>query len=259
MRTLRTFRLHSSSLTLPTQTARRILRFARLPQKCRPPGDVLPVFVVLVVVARGHSTSSAAALLWYLSQQPQHGVTGGGQLGTVLNPFPLIRVQRNHNISEFIFSTPFTSSGKARGSVGEQCMMKTILTVGDEDDEENPHPKMFPYLKKRSVATAPGAGKRVRAHIAAAARGYQGVKGRVPRCSRLQARVGKFVRGGKTLRRRCRSGKGCVSVQRLQWLPLRGLGKLQCREHRGGSNLCPHVVFVFVGCSSAHLATKSSR
>lgn len=56
--------------------------------------------------------------------------------------------ENNHNIREFTFSTPFTTSGKARGSVGEQCMRKTIVTVGSESDDDNLD-LVFPYLKKR--------------------------------------------------------------------------------------------------------------
>ena len=40
----------------------------------------------------------------------------------------------------FVFNTPYTKGGKARGELDEQCMCKTILTAVD----------MFPYVKKRS-------------------------------------------------------------------------------------------------------------
>ena len=36
--------------------------------------------------------------------------------------------ERNNNIRRFVFETPFTEGGKARGSVEEQCKLKTILT-----------------------------------------------------------------------------------------------------------------------------------
>lgn len=44
----------------------------------------------------------------------------------------------NHDINEFIFETPFTQSGKARGGVEAQCMRKTILTVAGD--------LSFPYM-----------------------------------------------------------------------------------------------------------------
>ncbi|XP_061455004.1 dedicator of cytokinesis protein 11 isoform X1 [Rhineura floridana] len=47
--------------------------------------------------------------------------------------------ERNHNISRFVFETPYTLSGKKHGSVEEQCKRRTILTTS------NP----FPYVKKR--------------------------------------------------------------------------------------------------------------
>jgi hypothetical protein len=47
----------------------------------------------------------------------------------------------NHDIRQFVFETPFTKSGKARGSVAAQCKRKTIITVTDTIS--------FPYLKKR--------------------------------------------------------------------------------------------------------------
>lgn len=40
----------------------------------------------------------------------------------------------------FVFSTPYTPSGKAHGEVDEQYMMKTILTSAES----------FPYVKRRS-------------------------------------------------------------------------------------------------------------
>ncbi|XP_073255433.1 dedicator of cytokinesis protein 11-like [Porites lutea] len=47
--------------------------------------------------------------------------------------------ERNNNIRRFIYETPFTVSGKAHGSLTEQCKRKTILTTSNT----------FPYLKKR--------------------------------------------------------------------------------------------------------------
>ena len=40
----------------------------------------------------------------------------------------------------FVFSTPYTASGKAHGDITEQCMRKTILTTAES----------FPYVKRRS-------------------------------------------------------------------------------------------------------------
>ena len=36
--------------------------------------------------------------------------------------------ERANNISRFMFETPFTKDGRARGDVTKQCMRKTILT-----------------------------------------------------------------------------------------------------------------------------------
>lgn len=36
--------------------------------------------------------------------------------------------ERNHNISRFVFETPYALSGKKHGSVEEQCKRRTILT-----------------------------------------------------------------------------------------------------------------------------------
>ncbi|KAJ6653778.1 hypothetical protein lerEdw1_008707 [Lerista edwardsae] len=47
--------------------------------------------------------------------------------------------ERNHNISRFVFETPYTLSGKKHGSVEEQCKRRTILTTSSS----------FPYVKKR--------------------------------------------------------------------------------------------------------------
>ncbi|XP_048588509.1 dedicator of cytokinesis protein 9 isoform X4 [Nematostella vectensis] len=47
--------------------------------------------------------------------------------------------ERNNNIRRFIYETPFTASGKAHGSLEEQCKRKTILTTSNH----------FPYVKKR--------------------------------------------------------------------------------------------------------------
>jgi hypothetical protein len=46
---------------------------------------------------------------------------------------------RNCNISEFIYETPFTRSGKPHGDLSEQCKCKNIVTVE----------KSFPCIKKR--------------------------------------------------------------------------------------------------------------
>uniref|UniRef100_A0A8D0G5U2 Dedicator of cytokinesis 11 n=1 Tax=Sphenodon punctatus TaxID=8508 RepID=A0A8D0G5U2_SPHPU len=47
--------------------------------------------------------------------------------------------ERNHNISRFVFETPYTLSGKKHGIVEEQCKRRTILTTSN----------FFPYVKKR--------------------------------------------------------------------------------------------------------------
>jgi len=47
--------------------------------------------------------------------------------------------ERTTNLSEFVFVTPFTLSGKAHGSLGEQYKRKTILTTAAS----------FPYVLKR--------------------------------------------------------------------------------------------------------------
>ncbi|XP_023683587.1 dedicator of cytokinesis protein 9-like isoform X16 [Paramormyrops kingsleyae] len=47
--------------------------------------------------------------------------------------------ERNHNIQRFVFETPFTTSGKKQGLVGEQCKRRTVLTTTH----------CFPYVKKR--------------------------------------------------------------------------------------------------------------
>lgn len=36
--------------------------------------------------------------------------------------------ERNHNINQFVFETPYTLSGKKHGNVEEQCKRRTILT-----------------------------------------------------------------------------------------------------------------------------------
>jgi len=36
--------------------------------------------------------------------------------------------EQNNNVRRFIYETPFTVSGKAHGSLTEQCKRKTILT-----------------------------------------------------------------------------------------------------------------------------------
>ena len=43
-------------------------------------------------------------------------------------------------LGRFVFSTPYTPSGKAHGEVDEQFMLKTILTSAES----------FPYVKRRS-------------------------------------------------------------------------------------------------------------
>ncbi|KAM4695932.1 dedicator of cytokinesis protein 11 isoform 1-T1 [Rhinophrynus dorsalis] len=47
--------------------------------------------------------------------------------------------EKNHNISRFVFETPYTLSGKKHGCVEEQCKKRTILTTSNS----------FPYVKKR--------------------------------------------------------------------------------------------------------------
>uniref|UniRef100_H9G9U5 Dedicator of cytokinesis 11 n=1 Tax=Anolis carolinensis TaxID=28377 RepID=H9G9U5_ANOCA len=47
--------------------------------------------------------------------------------------------ERNHNLSRFVFETPYTLSGKKHGNVEEQCKRRTILTTASS----------FPYVKKR--------------------------------------------------------------------------------------------------------------
>ncbi|XP_044308588.1 dedicator of cytokinesis protein 11 isoform X3 [Varanus komodoensis] len=47
--------------------------------------------------------------------------------------------EKSHNISRFVFETPYTLSGKKHGSVEEQCKRRTILTTSNS----------FPYVKKR--------------------------------------------------------------------------------------------------------------
>ncbi|KAJ8031225.1 Dedicator of cytokinesis protein 9 [Holothuria leucospilota] len=47
--------------------------------------------------------------------------------------------ERCTNIRRFVFETPYTQGGKARGAVEEQCKRKTILTTSHT----------FPYVKKR--------------------------------------------------------------------------------------------------------------
>ncbi|XDV31788.1 hypothetical protein PO909_002743 [Leuciscus waleckii] len=47
--------------------------------------------------------------------------------------------EHHHNISRFVFETPFTLSGKKHGDVEEQCKRKTILTTSSS----------LPFLKKR--------------------------------------------------------------------------------------------------------------
>ncbi|KAL6052575.1 hypothetical protein STEG23_025325, partial [Scotinomys teguina] len=47
--------------------------------------------------------------------------------------------EMHHNISRFVFETPFTLSGKKHGGVAEQCKRRTVLTTSH----------LFPYVKKR--------------------------------------------------------------------------------------------------------------
>ncbi|XP_012583037.1 PREDICTED: dedicator of cytokinesis protein 10 isoform X2 [Condylura cristata] len=47
--------------------------------------------------------------------------------------------EMHHNISRFVFETPFTQSGKKHGGVEEQCKRRTVLTTSH----------LFPYVKKR--------------------------------------------------------------------------------------------------------------
>ncbi|CAL8331861.1 unnamed protein product [Boreogadus saida] len=47
--------------------------------------------------------------------------------------------EQHHNISRFVFETPFTLSGKKHGEVEEQCKRRTVLSTSSS----------FPYLKKR--------------------------------------------------------------------------------------------------------------
>ncbi|XP_034532967.1 dedicator of cytokinesis protein 11 isoform X3 [Notolabrus celidotus] len=47
--------------------------------------------------------------------------------------------EKCHNISHFVFETPYTLSGKKHGGVEEQCKRKTVLTTANT----------FPYVKKR--------------------------------------------------------------------------------------------------------------
>ncbi|KAL1490945.1 hypothetical protein ABEB36_011614 [Hypothenemus hampei] len=47
--------------------------------------------------------------------------------------------EQNHNVSTFMYETPFTKDGKAQGNVEEQWKRRTILTVS----------RAFPYVKKK--------------------------------------------------------------------------------------------------------------
>ena len=49
--------------------------------------------------------------------------------------------ERNTNISSFVYETPFTETGKSRGSIADQKLRKTTLQVEKL--------KSFPYIKKR--------------------------------------------------------------------------------------------------------------
>eukprot|EP00118_Oscarella_pearsei_P025448 m.308201 g.308201 ORF g.308201 m.308201 type:complete len:2149 (+) comp43549_c0_seq1:30-6476(+) len=47
--------------------------------------------------------------------------------------------EKNFNIKRFVYSTPFTESGKAHGDIRSQCKRKTVLTTANT----------FPYVKTR--------------------------------------------------------------------------------------------------------------
>eukprot|EP00033_Pygsuia_biforma_P001762 GCRY01001972.1.p1 GENE.GCRY01001972.1~~GCRY01001972.1.p1 ORF type:complete len:1667 (+),score=122.71 GCRY01001972.1:145-5145(+) len=47
--------------------------------------------------------------------------------------------ERNHNVKQFVFETPFTLTGKVHGNIDEQWIKQTILQVST----------VFPYVKKR--------------------------------------------------------------------------------------------------------------
>nr|CAB3239439.1 dedicator of cytokinesis protein 9-like [Phallusia mammillata] len=51
--------------------------------------------------------------------------------------------EKNHNVRNFVFETPFTPQGRARGDIEEQWKRKTILTTSHS----------FPYIKKRIPVT----------------------------------------------------------------------------------------------------------
>ena len=50
--------------------------------------------------------------------------------------------EHNHNIREFLYEVPFTSTGRAHGAVQDQWKRKTIVRVEGSS---------FPYMKKRLV------------------------------------------------------------------------------------------------------------
>ncbi|XP_077970747.1 dedicator of cytokinesis protein 9-like isoform X3 [Styela clava] len=52
--------------------------------------------------------------------------------------------ERAHNLRNFVFETPFTPGGKARGGIEEQWKRKTILSTAHS----------FPYIKKRIMVTS---------------------------------------------------------------------------------------------------------
>lgn len=53
--------------------------------------------------------------------------------------------ERNTNLNVFMFETPFTDTGKARGSLEDQRKRKTTITVDQS----------FPYVKTRLLITRP--------------------------------------------------------------------------------------------------------
>lgn len=54
--------------------------------------------------------------------------------------------EQNHNVSCFMFETPFTKEGKARGSPEDQWKRRTILTSTKTSNSNNPIIKLFILL-----------------------------------------------------------------------------------------------------------------